>query len=73
MARIAGIVTLNFIPGVSKSMTWPGDWISGAVKKANQESADFVNDNGKLFMCGNTREEYLWFDTENDIQTELRP
>lgn len=48
---------------------WPGQWISGAEKMAEQQEFGFTNDDGILYLVGDPREgEWLHM---HDIPTNM--
>lgn len=50
------------------SQDWPGDWISGAAKIAQEKDTSFTNDNGILCLTGDEAEEYLFME---DVPSHL--
>lgn len=48
---------------------WPGKWHS---KEPVQRGSGLINDHGMLVLVGDNGEEYLWFETGDNVSTEVR-
>lgn len=44
------------------SESWPGEWISGASKLAEEQPVGLTNDHGILCMTGESGDEYLFME-----------